>query len=92
MAVQEAEIRRREKELIATVLTVAEVERKRIETLSGAERQRRVLPAIGQAESVRLEADIERVQGSADAEIILSEGSAEADAMQVKPGAYGEYK
>src|SRR6201981_626493 len=38
--VQEAEIARRERELIATVLKQAEVERQRIETLSSAERQR----------------------------------------------------
>src|SRR5262247_2601334 len=36
--VQEAEITRREKELIATVLKQAEVERKRIETLASAEK------------------------------------------------------
>src|SRR5256712_1247636 len=38
--VQDAEIERRERELIATVLKQAEVERQRIETLASAERQR----------------------------------------------------
>src|SRR5437899_3285945 len=38
--VQEAEIARRERELIATVLKQAEIERQRIETLANAERQR----------------------------------------------------
>src|SRR5438105_1005948 len=38
--VQEAEIARREKELIATVLKQAEVERQKIETLAAAEKQR----------------------------------------------------
>ena len=38
--VQDAEIARREKELIATVLKPAEIERQRIETLAGAEKQR----------------------------------------------------
>ena len=38
--VQEAEISRREKELIATVLKPAEVERQRIETLANAEKMR----------------------------------------------------
>ena len=38
--VQEAEIMRREKELIATVLKQAEIERQRIETLAAAEKQR----------------------------------------------------
>ena len=55
IAVQEAEILRREKELIATVLRAAEVERKRIETLAEADRQRQVLEATGHAEAVRLQ-------------------------------------
>src|SRR5437667_5746421 len=38
--VQDAEIARRERELIATVLKQAEIERQRIETLASAERQR----------------------------------------------------
>ena len=37
---QEAEILRHEKELIATVLKQAEIERQRIETLAEAEKQR----------------------------------------------------
>src|SRR5258708_6878329 len=40
--VQEAEIARRERELIATVLKQAEIERQRIETLASAERQRSI--------------------------------------------------
>src|SRR3954454_23339517 len=43
--VQEAEILRHERELIATVLKQAEVERKRIETLAGAEKQRLIMEA-----------------------------------------------
>ena len=38
--VQDAEIKRRERELIATVLKQAEIERQRIETLAEAEKQR----------------------------------------------------
>ena len=38
--VQEAEIQRRERELIATVLKQAEIERQRIETLAEAEKSR----------------------------------------------------
>src|SRR5262245_25123045 len=45
--VQEAEILRREKELIATVLKQAEIERQRIETLAAAEKQRLMLEADG---------------------------------------------
>jgi len=95
VAVQEAEIQRREKELIATVLKGAEIERKRIETLAEAERQRQVLQATGQAEATRLEgqaqAEVTRVRGMAEAEIILAKGQAEATAMGVKADAYQSY-
>jgi flotillin len=95
VAVQEAEILRREKELIATVLRSAEVEKKRIETLAEAERQRSVLQASGMAESARLQgqanADVIRLQGNAEAEIISAKGNAEANAMQVKAGAFQDY-
>jgi len=82
--VQEAEIARREKELIATVLKQAEIERKRIETLATAESQRLSLEAEGRAASIR-------VQGEAEAEIIFKKGEAEAKAMNVKAEAYQEY-
>src|SRR6516225_4032465 len=45
--VQDAEIQRRDRELVATVLKQAEYERKRIETLAEAERQRLVVEAEG---------------------------------------------
>jgi flotillin len=95
VAVQEAEIQRREKELIATVLKAAEIDKKRIETLAEAERQRQVLSATGQAEAARLEgqaqAEVTKVRGLADAEIILAKGQAEAESMNVKAGAYQSY-
>src|SRR3712207_321653 len=49
--VQEAEIQRRQRELDATVLKEAEAERQRIEMLAQAERQRRMLEALGAAEA-----------------------------------------
>jgi len=82
--VQEAEISRREKELIATVLKQAEIERKRIETLATAESQRLSLEAEGRAAATR-------AQGEAEAEIIFKKGEAEARAMNVKAEAYQEY-
>jgi flotillin len=82
--VQEAEIARRERELIATVLKAAEVERQRIETLAEAERQRLIKEAEGRASAIR-------VQGEAEAEIIFKKGEAEAKAMNVKAEAYQEY-
>src|SRR6266702_6581898 len=51
--VQDAEIQRRERELVATVLKPAEVERRRIETLAGAEKQRRIFEAEGRASAIR---------------------------------------
>jgi flotillin len=47
--VQDAEINRREKELIATVLKGAEIERQRIETIAAAEKQRLIAEAEGHA-------------------------------------------
>src|SRR5436853_2300581 len=82
--VQEAEIQRRERELIATVLKQAEIERRRIETLAAAEKQRLVAEAEGHAEATR-------TQGEAEAEIIFKKGEAEAKAMNIKAEAYQEY-
>ena len=82
--VQEAEIARRERELIATVLKQAEIERQRIETLANAERQRLMSEAEGRAASIR-------AQGEAEAEIIFKKGEAEAKAMNIKAEAFQEY-
>src|SRR5580698_10092525 len=82
--VQDAEINRREKELIATVLKQAEIERQRIETLAMAEKQRLISEAEGHASSIRQ-------QGEAEAEIIFKKGEAEAKAMNVKAEAFQEY-
>jgi len=82
--VQDAEIARRERELIATVLKAAEVERQRIETLAEAERQRLIKEAEGRASATR-------AQGEAEAEIIFKKGEAEAKAMNVKAEAFQEY-
>ena len=84
VAVQDAEIQRRERELIATVLKQAEIERKRIETLAEAEKQRLVTEAEGKAAAIRM-------QGEAEAEIIFKKGEAEAKALNVKAEAYQEY-
>ena len=84
VAVQEAEILRREKELIATVLKAAEVEKQRIEALADAERQKQVLEATGRAEATRL-------QGQAEAEALLARGTAEAKALQTQADAYQQF-
>ncbi|HTU47090.1 MAG TPA: SPFH domain-containing protein [Bryobacteraceae bacterium] len=82
--VQEFEILRHEKELIATVLKNAEIERKRIEMLAEASRQKVTIEAEGAAAATRM-------QGEADADIILRKGEAEAKAMNVKAEAYQEW-
>jgi flotillin len=84
IAVQEAEIQRRERELIATVLKQAEIERKRIEMLAAAQKQKLIAEAEGQAASTR-------ATGEAEAEIIFKKGEAEAKAMNVKAEAFQEY-
>ena len=82
--VQEAEILRHEKELIATVLKGAEVERQRIENMAAAEKNRLTAEAEGRAAAIRS-------QGEAEASIILQKGEAEAKAMNVKAVAYQEW-
>ena len=81
---QEAEIQRRERELIATVLKQAEIERRKIEMLAEAQKQKLIFEADGQAASTR-------ATGEAEAEIIFKKGEAEAKAMNVKSEAYQEY-
>jgi flotillin len=84
IGVQDAEIQRRERELIATVLKPAEIERRRIEALANAEKQRLIAEAEGRAAAIR-------VQGEAEADVIFKKGEAEAKAMNVKAEAYQEY-
>jgi flotillin len=82
--VQDAEIQRRERELIATVLKPAEVERQRITAIAEAEKSKLTLEAEGRAAAIR-------TQGEAEAEITFKKGDAEARAMNVKAAAYQEY-
>ncbi|MFZ1084707.1 MAG: SPFH domain-containing protein, partial [Terracidiphilus sp.] len=82
--VQEAEILRNEKQLIATVLKGAEIERQRIENMAAAEKNRLTAEAEGRAAAIR-------VQGEAEANIIFQKGSAEAKAMNVKAEAYQQW-
>src|SRR6201998_1131919 len=84
MKVQEAEIMRHEKELIATVLKGAEIERQRIENLAMAEKSRLTTEAEGRAAAIRS-------QGEAEASIIFQKGEAEAKAMNVKAEAYQQW-
>src|SRR6266702_2584036 len=97
--VQEAEIKRRELELQATVQKPAEAERRRVETVAEAERQRLMLEAQGQADATKAhgigeaeankargiaEAEANRAKGLADAEVIRARGLAEAEVIRAK--------
>src|SRR3984885_9419726 len=79
--VQEAEILRNEKELIATVLKKSEIEAQRIGNMANAEKARTVAEAEGKAQAIR-------IQGEAEASIIFQKGEAEAKAMNIKAEAY----
>ncbi len=82
--VQQAEIKRREAELIATILRPAEIEKQKIEALAGAEQNRLRLEAEGRASAIR-------ATGQAEADIIRQKGEAEADAMQKRADAFALY-
>ncbi len=93
--VQDAEILRRERELIATVQKPAEAEGAKIGTLADAERNRRTIEATGLADAVRVqgqaESEIIRLRGTAEADVIRLKGEAEAEAMRLKADAFEKY-
>src|SRR6266700_998217 len=97
--VQEAEIKRRELELQATIQKAAEADRRRVETVAEAERQRLILEAQGQADATKAhgigeaeankargiaEAEANRAKGLADAEVIRARGLAEDEVIRAK--------
>ncbi len=93
--VQDAEIIRRERELTATVQKQAEADKTRITTLAEAEKGRRMIEAVGQAEAVRAQgqadAEVIRIRGTAEADVIRAKGEAEADAMRLKAESFEKY-
>lgn len=74
---EEKEILRKEKELIATVQRPAEAERNRIQTIAEAEQYRLKTTALGQAEAAK-------TTGFAQAEVVQKTGMAEAEANKVR--------
>ncbi len=74
---EEKEIARKEKELIATVQRPAEAERTRIQTVAEAEQYRLKTTALGQAEAAKM-------TGFAQAEVVQKTGEAEAQANKVR--------
>jgi flotillin len=81
---EEKEILRKEKELVASVIKPAEAERQRIQELAEAERYRRQTEAQGEAEGVR-------AVGLAEADVIREKGQAEAETMDRKAEAWARY-
>ena len=88
IAVQEQEIRRREKELEATIRKPAEAERETVRTLAEAERYKLETEASGRAAAVRAEglaaAEITKAKGLAAADVVQATGLAEAAAEQAR--------
>ncbi len=74
---EEKEIARKDKELIATVERPAEAERTRIQTVAEAEQYRLKTTALGQAEAAK-------TTGFAQAEVVQRTGEAEAEANKVR--------
>lgn len=74
---EQQEIARKEKELIATVQKPAEAERARIQTVAEAEQYRLKTTAQGQAEAAKM-------TGFAQAEVVQKTGQAEAEANKMR--------
>lgn len=106
IAVQEMEIKRKEKELDAEVLKPAEAKRQSTQIAAEAERYRLQAEADGQAQATRskglataevhrangeAQAMVQRAQGLADAEVIQAKGMAEAEAMAHKAASWKQY-
>jgi len=104
--VQLKEIERKERELDATVRKPAEAERFRIETIAGAERERRIQEAEGEAAATQrlgqgraaatqaeglAQAEVVKATGLSEAEVIRQKGFAEAEAMGKKAEAWQNY-
>ncbi len=74
---EEREIARKEKELVATIQRPAEAERNRIQTIAEAEQYRLKTTALGQAEAAKM-------TGFAQAEVVQRSGEAEASANKTR--------
>merc|ERR1719369_657785 len=82
--IEEQEIRRKEKELTATVKLPAEAEAFKVQTVAEGKRTQTVEAARAEAERVRL-------TGAAEARAIEAVGRAEAESMRMKASAYKQY-
>ncbi|KAG9339767.1 hypothetical protein JZ751_022433, partial [Albula glossodonta] len=84
ITIEEKEILRTDKELVATVKRPAEAEAYKMEQLAEGQKIKRVLTAQAEAEKIRK-------IGEAEAESIEAVGKAEAEKMRLKAEAYQQY-
>jgi flotillin len=104
--VQEREVARRERELLANVQKPAEAERGRVQAIAEAEQYKLRTEASGRAEAARLigmgeadaararglaEVEIEHARGLKEADVTRAQGEAEALAMTNKAAAWHQY-
>jgi len=82
--VQEQEIKRKEKELDATIRRQADAKRYEIETLASAERQRIETAAAAEKSRLATVADGQKAQGLAEAEVTRAKGLAQAEAEKAR--------
>merc|ERR1712117_543722 len=82
--IEEQEIKRKEKELMATVRLPAEAEAYKVQTVAEGMRTKTV-------ESARAEGEKIRLIGAADARSVEAVGRAEAEKMRMKASAYKQY-
>ncbi|XP_053562159.1 flotillin-2 isoform X2 [Bombina bombina] len=82
--IEEKEIIRMDKELVATVRRPAEAEAYRMQQIAEGEKVKKVLIAQAEAEKIRK-------VGDAEASVIEAIGKAEAEKMKLKAGAYQQY-
>ena len=103
---QEQEIKRRQRELEATVQKPADAERYRVETLANAKKFQLETEASGAASATKAtgfaaadvnkatgiaEAEANKAKGLAQADIIMAQGKATAEATRLKAEAFQEY-
>merc|ERR1711963_1095327 len=82
--IEEQEIKRKEKELMATVRLPAEAEGYRVQTVAEGMRTKTIETARAEGEKIRL-------IGGAEAKAVEAVGRAEAESMRMKASAYKQY-
>jgi len=92
---QEQEIKRKERELQATVQKPAEAERQKVETLANARKFQLETEANGAANAAKAtgfaNADVAKATGLAGAAVIEAQGKATAEATRLKAEAFQQY-